>query len=451
MLKSRRSLFPLLALALVFCGSAFAQQAASKPGRAVAAQLPGTAELDGYVKNLRYPELARAVSAMPPSDDRDYFAGILANRENRLDPSIALLEKAAPRLSKGYPSRAAVALHALADDYVKSYRYREAVRVYEDLLKNFSGQLDKEELQSTRDDFAAISVLRNAPPQTISFGGDIVLPTHRSQVLGTIDADLTVNGVTGSWILDTGANFSTVSSSFAKKLGVEPLKGVAQTQGITGAENKMQLAILPELKLGGATVRNVVLLVLDDSNLNVSIGKGSHYQINAILGYPVLQALGRVTFMKDGSLLAGPTSPSLTGGARIFMNMLVPLLQCQVEGRDVLFSFDTGADNSFFSVRYRNEFSSELKGLTQSRYAIGGAGGNREMSAYYLPEAKLGVGTTMVYLEKVPVLPALGTDSDKFFGNLGRDVTDAYGSFTIDFTNMRFELGKKISEAQPAK
>ena len=34
----------------------------------------------------------------------------------------------------------------------------------------------------------------------------------------------------------------------------------------------------------------------------------------------------------------------------------------------------------------------------------------------------------------------LGTDTDKFFGNLGRDLTNAYGSFTIDFARMRLGL-----------
>ena len=49
----------------------------------------------------------------------------------------------------------------------------------------------------------------------------------------------------------------------------------------------------------------------------------------------------------------------------------------------------------------------------------------------------------MVTLHGVPVLPRLGTDGDNFFGNLGRDLTDPYSSFTIDFANMRFALGPK--------
>jgi hypothetical protein len=383
---------------------------------------------------------------MKPSAERDYFEGVLANREGHLAESIALLEKVTPQIRPSNPMRAAVALHSLADDYVKSFRYNDAIRTYQDLLDNFGGQLGKAERQSTSDDYGMLLLLKDVPPQTISFDGPVDLTTHRNSALDTIDSELTVGGVTASWILDTGANFSTVSESFARRLGLPLVKGTAQTQGITGAENKMNVAVLPELKLGGATVRNVVLSVLEDSSLDVPSGKDSRYQIQAVLGYPVLRALERITFTKDGHFLASPGSPAIGGGALLYMDLLTPLLQCKVEGRDVVFSFDTGANNSFFSVRYSREFASQLRGLEEKPYGMGGAGGISKMLAYYLPRASLDIGSTTATLTHVPVLPELGTDSDKLFGNLGRDLTDPYRSFTIDFVTMRFELGEKIPD-----
>lgn len=53
------------------------------------------------------------------------------------------------------------------------------------------------------------------------------------------------------------------------------------------------------------------------------------------------------------------------------------------------------------------------------------------------------MGPTTVTLHDVPVVPELGTDTDKVFGNLGRDRTDPYRSFTIDFAAMRFKLGDR--------
>jgi predicted aspartyl protease len=407
-------------------------------------QPSASADLDAYIKNFDYAQLANAVDAMPRSLERDYFAGVLANRTGHVAESIELLTKLLPQLESSEPDRAAVALHSLADDYVKTYRYNDAIPAYEDLLHKFASHVDKVERKSAEDDYRSVLLLRNAPPQTISFDGSIDLATHRNPVLDTIEVDLTINGVEQSWILDTGANFSTVSASFASRLGVRLSHDVAQTQGITGAENKLHVALVPEMKVGGATIHNVALLVLDDDNLNVPAGT-THYQINAVLGYPVLQALKRITFTKDGHFLAGPDSASGQDGARLYMDELTPLLECQVENRKVLFSFDTGANVSVFSDRYHRGFPNEFKGLKKKLYVMAGAGGMKKMSAYYLPEVQLGVGQAHPVLHKVPVVPVIGTDMDRIYGNLGRDLVDPYQSFTIDFESMRFLLGDKLT------
>jgi hypothetical protein len=404
-----------------------------------------SSDLDGEIKNYDYAQLAKALDAMPPSLDREYFAGVLANRTGHLAESVELLTRALPHLKTSNSERAAGALHSLADDYIKTYRYNDAIRAFEELLQKFALQMDKVERQGAEDDYHTVLLLRNAPPQTISFDGKIELPTHRNPVLDTIDTDLTINGVEQTWILDTGANFSTVSASFASKLGLQLSQGAAQTQGVTGAENKLQVALLPEMKLGGATIRNVVLLVLGDDNLNVPAGKNTRYQINAVLGYPVLQALKRVTFTQDGHFLAGPDSPAGQDGARLYMDELTPLLECEVGNRKVLFSFDTGADASVLSDRFHRDFPDVFSGLKKKPYGMGGAGGVKEMSAYYLPEVQLGVGREHAVLRKVPVVPVMGADMDRRYGNLGRDLVAPFRSFTIDFESMRFLLGDKLT------
>jgi Aspartyl protease len=402
-------------------------------------------DLDALVKHFDYTELADAVAAMPNSAERDYFAGVLANRSGNLAESIALLTKVLPGLKASRADRASVALEALADDYTKSFRYADAIQAFEDLLHNFASGMDPIERKSEQDDYQVALLLRDVPAQTISFDGAIDLPTDRTPELGTIETNLTVNDVEQNWILDTGANISTASASFAAKLGVRLSSGAAQTKGITGAENKLQVAILPELKVGGATVHNVVLLVLDDENLNIQVRKNVSYQISAILGYPVLAALERITFTKNGHFLAGPDSPSGRGGARMYMDELTPLLECEVENRSVLFSFDTGADDSVLSDRYHHDFPDAFRGLRAKHYGMSGAGGAEKLPAHYLPEVRLGVGQTQAVLHKVPVVPAMGTDMDLRYGNLGRDLVGPYESFTIDFEDMRFLLGDKIA------
>jgi tetratricopeptide (TPR) repeat protein len=413
---------------------------------AFAPRPPSADALDLLVRQLRYEELEARLASTPVGSDHDYFAGILANREGRPAESIRLLEQTLPQIQTQNPARMAIALETLADDYFKDCRYAEAIGAYENLFNNFSKQIDKSDLQSLKDDYSTVKLLKNAPAQTISIDGPVRVPTHRSTI-DSIDTELTVNGVTASWILDTGANISTVSASFARRLGLQPSTEQARTQGSTGAENRVRVAILPEMRLGAATVHNIVLLVLDDKNLDVTIGPGKHYKIDAIVGYPVFQALGVLTFSTNGELAAGAAANHAGTGARLFMNKLTPLLECGVNGRPLLFSFDTGANGSEFSARYYREFPWALRSSERKPFAFGGAGGAKRINTYVLPEVILTIDGASAALKNVPVIPVpIEPDIDKVYGNLGRDLIAGFRSFTVDFANMRFSLGPKVAQ-----
>lgn len=400
-----------------------------------------SSSLDARLEAFEFAGLDEAIKSLPASTQRDYFEGILANREGKPAESALLLEKALAWARQSDPQRNVLALETLADDYVKTYRYSDAVRAYTELFQQNTAHFPKAQRQDDEDDFHTLQLLQDAPPQTIQFNGKVVLSTHRNSKIGTIDTDLTVNRVTASWIIDTGANFSTVSESFARQIGAKLSAKGAQTEGITGAENPLHIAILPELKLGGAIVRNVVLLVLPDANLNVPSGPKEHYQIQAVLGYPVLQALGRFTLTKDGQFLAGPESPQPQSGAPLYMYKLTPLLECTVTGKPLIFAYDTGADKSAFSDRYYRTFPEQFRRLHKRENRMGGAGGTLKMKVFFLPEVELGIGNVTATLHHVPVLPDLGTNLSKYYGNLGRDLTSPYDHFTIDFVQMRMSLG----------
>src|SRR5208282_2404395 len=98
------------------------------------------------------------------------------------------------------------------------------------------------ELKGARNDAELAQILREAPAQTVIWDGAVRLETERNP-LNSMNAELTVNGVQGPWLLDTGANLSVVSKGFAERLGVKLLPGVAHTQGgLTGIENPLHVA-----------------------------------------------------------------------------------------------------------------------------------------------------------------------------------------------------------------
>lgn len=400
---------------------------------------------DADIKEFRLGELETTLRGMQPGPERDYFAGVLANRTGHVDDSIRLLNSALPDIRASNRTRAALALETLADDYNKSFRYADSDRSYEDLLAHFADQLTTEQLQGTKDDAGVAHLLREAPAQSIAWQAPTRLKTQRNTI-GSLVTELTVNEVREKWLLDTGANLSVVSRSFAMRLGLHPLPGHGQTMsGLTGIENPLEVAVLPVLPMGGATLRNVVVLILDDANLNIKLPNES-YQINGIIGYPVFQALGAVTFLHDGFLAPGALAQRRTTGTRMYMNFLMPVIDCETQGVDLPFTIDTGADSTFLSVRYYQRFHRQSKTWKPAENATAGGGGMVRRKVYLLPKLDLKVGTAVATLRNVAVFPtAIGSDKDELYGNLGQDVVAGFESFTFDFSTMTFSLGAPLT------
>jgi len=102
---------------------------------------------DAEVKEFRLPALEAKLQTTQPGPERDYFAGVLANRTGHIDDSILLLNRALPNIRESQAKRAAIALEALADDYNKTFRYGDAALV--NFYHGFhqAGRMDRQELR----------------------------------------------------------------------------------------------------------------------------------------------------------------------------------------------------------------------------------------------------------------------------------------------------------------
>jgi predicted aspartyl protease len=324
--------------------------ACAKPAPPESANAATAMMADADLQDYQLRALESRIQRMPDDPERDYFSGMLAARSGRFGDAIAQLDRALPHLRESAPKRAALALEAIATAFRADNQYGDAARAYAELSDHFADQLD----HFPADDAALARILNGTPPQTISRHGPVKLQTAPNPI-GSRVAELVVNGVRGPWLLDTGANQSVVSRTFAEHLGVMPLEGVAASgSGLTGRKASVRAAVLPTMQVGGAALANVVLVIIDDENLRIGSGPEA-YQINAILGYPVLKALGVVTFTPD-EFLAGETGERNAGGTRMYMRGLTPAIECEVEGRPLLFTVDTGASSTDLSVRYYELF-----------------------------------------------------------------------------------------------
>ncbi len=397
---------------------------------------PSNATADAELRDYQLHALEASVQKMPDGPERDYFSGMLASRSGQFDDAIERLNRALPRLRQSEPKRAAMALEAMATAYRANNLYGDAARAYADLSDNFSGQLD----HFPADDAALARILSGSPPQTIAWQGPVQLKTSRNPI-GSRVAELTVNGVRELWLLDTGANQTVVTQSFAKRLGLTPLPGEAPVgSGLTGLTSSVQAAVLPALNLGGATFSNVAIVIIDDANLRIGSGPDA-YQINAILGYPIFKALGVVTFTRD-EFRAGDAAEKDIRGVRMYMRGLTPAIECEVEGRPMIFTFDTGASNTDLSMRYYELFREQAGAWQKHTGESAGVGGSTRHDVYIQPRVVMKVGAATVTLKDVPIFPdRMNAAIDVLFGNLGQDFVEGVESFSLDFRAMVFGLG----------
>jgi hypothetical protein len=397
---------------------------------------------DTDLADFRLDQMQGELEKMPRGPERDCLAGLLANRRGQVGQSIDLLNRALPTLREARDARASMALETLADDYTKTFAYEAAAKAYDDLFALFP----EENRGGTKDDAGVLHLLAGVKPMTIAWRGPIRLRTTRNAI-GSRGTELEVNGIKEQWLLDTGANYSVVSRSFAGRLGLKVLPGSAQTgSGGTGIENALQAAVIPSMQVGGAILHNVVVLILDDANLKIGLGDQS-YQINAILGYPVFQAMRVITFTRSGEFEAGKSAYRSGRGTPMYMRRLVPVVNLRVNGVALPFTLDTGASGTDLSVRYYERFKDSDLSWKQDEDESAGAGGTIKRKIYKQPLLRLAVGDKIAVLRDVSITPKkMNSGLDELYGNIGQDMFGNFESFTLDFAGMTFKVGEPISQ-----
>ncbi|MGA8491887.1 MAG: retropepsin-like aspartic protease [Terriglobales bacterium] len=400
---------------------------------------PGTADLNQLLRDRRYLELDTALASKSnlSVSDRTFFDGVMANRRNRVADSIRMLEPLVPSLSSGDKERAVMTLSTLADDYEKSFRYSDAANTYDELERRFGLLMDESERQRATREAARWNLLRGSPPQSVEVKEPFTIPTRKDRV-GLPEVWVDFGKFHESLILDTGANLSAISVSLAQRLGLKLSNSTATSRGIAGRRMAIRTAVIPELRLGEAKIKSVAVIVIDDKDLVVP---SLHYLIPGSIGFPVLSALGRITFFADGRFGVGlsPATGTSGGEENLFLQRLMPVVAAEVEGTERLFTIDTGSAGTFFTMQYYLEHRSDFASRTIGSFDLAGAGGVRSYPAYLTGKVNIKMGGACVSLNQLPVITQPRAHSeDKFYGNIGQLVLGRLKSYTFDFQKMNF-------------
>lgn len=392
--------------------------------------------LADLLKNRQYFELRDAVAKeRTASASGLFYRGIVANRFNRPDDSIVLLQR---YLRSGDTANQREAYETLADNYLRTYQYGKAADTYKLLLDRFKDGLPPEEAAGYQNSYGLWNALRNTGRSAVTGSGDSTIQGSRDKAK-LLNLPVTVNDQTMDFVFDTGANLSTITVSTAKRLNLTLIETDVSVGTSSDVKVKSKLAVAPKLKLGNAVVSNVVFLVLEDKALSFpQIG----YQIYAIIGFPVMEALGQVTLARSDQVTIRTRKSNGKAEPNMCLESLKPLIQGTVNGKPEYFLLDSGAVTSTFYPPFFAANREQIeKNATVKRVRIGGAGGYKEVPAYDLIDLKLTIaGKTAVFPKTQVITETVNDDSGTFYGKLGQDLIKQFERMTLDFRNMRIEF-----------
>jgi len=398
------------------------------------------------VREKRYIEFARQLEGAQglSASDRTLFEGILANRRNQVSTSIRLLEPLAHTLVEGPADRAELGLCALGDDYAKSFRYGDAADTYL-LLSRLPGYREDDTGCEAGLEGERWGLLRQSPAQSTTITGPFTLEENRTPV-GLLEVPVQAPHFADHWILDTGANLSAVTRTVAAQLGLTLSAATSTAQGSGGILVRIHTAVVPEIHIGRATIRNLPVLVFEDNDLSF---RQLPYQIHGSIGFPVLQSLGRITFHSDGRFAVHETPlRQKAHPANLYLEGFTVLIETELRGKQHLLTLDTGATGTFLSEQYYEEHKTEFDAGEPQELEMIGAGGSAIIHSYLLPDVTLNIGGRGVELHDVYVLTESTGLPAEFAGNLGQSAVGLLSSYTLDFRNMTLSVDARSTTSK---
>lgn len=380
-------------------------------------------------------ELQKNGAALP-LDKLQFYQAFVESAFNKLTNSILLSESLLRQSDTSLQDSARVNLMLLLrDNYFKSYQYRKAAETGQNILKNHKNVLG-DRLHDVENTLLIHEGLKDIPPQQVDLKK--VTLKWKPDKLGLIEIPLKTKTSTLGIVFDTRAHISTVTQSFAGKLGLKILDAsFEESSGITGITFKSGLGVADSLYIGDILIQNAVFQVLPDEQLHFP---SIDYTLDGILGFQVITHLKEVHIHQGGDFIISPTStPNHLNNLAFDGSTTVISV---INDNDTLsFHFDTGATGTEFYSNYFNRFKTKIvnDGKVET-VESGGAGGSIKTQVYILPTANLTIGEKKIELKEIVVRTAPPYKGQKYNGNIGQDVIKQFDEMILNFDSMYLDF-----------
>lgn len=412
---------------------------------ATEAQAQGSTTLDGLLDAAGRGEVAAAAQALDSTADANVRAVLGAGlAAARLQAGVAG-DPALRRLAEnGDPALRRAALTVLTNAAFADGDYAEAARAGRLMEAALAENGQRAEAEAAGRTWQLATLLIDVPAQRVEGALAPGSTAARSDKVGLPRIDIAVNGVAQDAVFDTGANLSVLSAETARRMGVEIRESETRVGNGVDGTVPVRIGIADRFEIAGTTLRHVVFLIIDDAQLTFPAVPGG-YDIKAIVGLPVLRALGRIRLEQAGRFLVQPPAQVPHASTALTASGNDMFVKVGVDGAIVPLHLDTGAGQTALTARYAAAHPEAMAALPTRSVQSASAGGTRMQQTATWPNAPIALGEASLSLPELSVaLPAEGPEP-RFNGTLGSDVLQRFDGYTIDFAAMRLELGAPVN------
>ena len=407
--------------------------------------LDSEARLEALLTDHQFFRIEAQLGQMPP-EQAQFYRGILANRDNDAKASIELLAPLVDKISaSGNPEQEKLLRKTLAEDYLRSGDMAKAAKAYQTLEDRMQGHLSLDEQNEIELPLKLAPLAAANPPMTVEPYEPFLLQITRNP-LGLTELPVYVDARPHSWMMDPTAPFNLISRSEAKEAGLKVSDEFATVHTLTGRPIQMHMTVIPRFTIGGRiTFRNMTAFVFEDADYAFP---RSRYQVEGVLGYAALSALGSLTITSDATVEVRPFKPPLASekedppmpGASFFLDGDQMILALGPPGQERMFQVDASGQQTYLTSRYYDEHVEDFNGQKMQLFSIPGAQNKPPQPAFVAETIPFTVGPSDVEAHYIQVLsqPIGLAALDDVYGVLGMDFLDQLKSYTFDYRTMRF-------------
>jgi len=352
------------------------------------------------------------------------------NAFNRPAASNKKIDAALKEYASQLPDSARLNLLRLKqENHGRLFEYRQAAIVTDEILQKYIAILKPEDMDDYKNTGEIWHTLAGQPKQ------EMVIESHTTLQMildkaGLANLEVMTPYAKTDFIFDTGANISVVTRSAAEKNDMKMLGGSIEVGSITGAKVNAEMAICPEFRLGNIVVKNAVFLVFPDDALAFP---QIDYQINGILGFPVIEAMKEVQITQKDEFIV-PKARSVSKEQNMALDFLTPVININ----DEHYTFDTGAtDTSLYAKYFEKHREDVVTQYKETDLEFGGAGGMASVKGYnviFMPV----INGNEIRIENVHLYSqSTGNEKDMhYYGNIGQDLIKRFDRMTLNFESM---------------